>query len=113
MVVLRVVHTVLNIAYTSSEAQEDFPQYNNFTNLFKEPYFEKMLKKAVMGATTDVRPFRLEDWPTHGRAEDEVDWAPDRLKEENCADYDPPEKHVADNSGEYIPPRGTVTKLGV
>ncbi|KAK0204511.1 hypothetical protein DFS33DRAFT_1423771 [Desarmillaria ectypa] len=103
-VALDVIPTALDDAYTSVEAQEYFPQYSHFAKLFEQLYFEEMLKSAVMGAIMDVQFFQLEDQPTREGAEDEVDWTPDGLKEENYADYDPPEND-ADNFRE-CPPEG-------
>ncbi|PBK96316.1 hypothetical protein ARMGADRAFT_1027419 [Armillaria gallica] len=82
---------VLNSAYKSAEDQKDLPQYDHFANLFEKWYF-RGLNKA----------------PIYEGAEDEVDWPLDGLKEKNYADFDPPE-HDADNSGECVPSRGTVT----
>ncbi|KAK0206261.1 hypothetical protein DFS33DRAFT_1452373 [Desarmillaria ectypa] len=110
-VALKAIRMVLNVVYTFSEAQEHYPQYDHFANLFKQRYFEEALNKAAMGAITDVQPFQLEDRPTHEGAEDAIDWAPDGL-EENYADYDPPEDD-ADDSGEYVSPRGTATKKSI
>ncbi|KAK0445558.1 hypothetical protein EV421DRAFT_1734748 [Armillaria borealis] len=44
--------------------------------------------------------------------EDEVDWTPDGLKEENYADFDPPEND-ADNSGECISSKGSVANKSI
>ncbi|KAK0468065.1 uncharacterized protein EV420DRAFT_444285 [Desarmillaria tabescens] len=104
---------LLCAAYRSAEAQEHFPKYEHFADPFKEQYFERILEKAAMGAITDIQPFQLEDQPAHEGIEDaEVEWALDGLKEENYADYDPPENDV-DDSGEYVPPRDTATKKSI
>ncbi|PBK61874.1 hypothetical protein ARMSODRAFT_1089372 [Armillaria solidipes] len=108
--VLDIIRDALVAAYISAEAQTHFPRYDHFAKLFEQTsWFEKALEKAVAVAVNDIRPFQLEDRSMHGGAEENVEWALDRLKEENYADDDAPEDD-AGNSGEYIPPKGTATK---
>ncbi|KAK0432348.1 uncharacterized protein EV420DRAFT_1490010 [Desarmillaria tabescens] len=110
---LEFLRQLLYTAYISAEDQEHFPKYEHFPDPFKERHFERILEKAIMEAITDIQLFQLEDQPAHeGVEDDEVEWALDGLKEENYADYDPPENNV-DNSGEYVPPRGTATKKSI
>ncbi len=49
------------------------------------------LDKAVAVAITDIRPFQMEDHHTREDAEEQVEWVLDHFKEENHADYNPPE----------------------
>ncbi|KAK0440753.1 hypothetical protein EV421DRAFT_2020203 [Armillaria borealis] len=108
--VLDIIRDALVAAYVSAEAQKDFPKYDHFAKLFeKASLFEQALDKAVALAVNDIRPFELEDRSMHEGAEDKVEWTLDRLKEENYADYDPPEGDT-DNSGEHATPKGTEMK---
>ncbi len=108
--VLDIIRNLLVAAYISAEAQKDFPQYDHFAKLFeKASLFEQALDKAVVLAVNDIRPFQQEDRSIHEDAEDKLEWALDRLKEENYADYDPPEDD-ADSPSEYLPSKGSGTK---
>ncbi|KAK0440759.1 hypothetical protein EV421DRAFT_2036642 [Armillaria borealis] len=110
---LDVIRDALVAAYISAEAQTHFPRYDHFAKLFeKTSWFEKALDKAVAVAVNDIQPFQLEDRPMHEGAEDKVERALDRLKEENYTDDDAPEND-ADNSGKYIPPEGAATKKSI
>ncbi|KAK0232688.1 hypothetical protein IW262DRAFT_1303335 [Armillaria fumosa] len=107
--VLDIIRGSLVTAYTSAEARKDFPLYDHFAKLFKEgSRLEKALVKAVSFAVNDIQPFQLDDQSMHEGAEDNVEWALDRLKEENYADDNAPE-NGADTSGRYIP-KGSETK---
>ncbi|KAK0197923.1 hypothetical protein F5146DRAFT_1116900 [Armillaria mellea] len=108
--VLDIIRPFLVDAYTTAEAQKNFPQYDNFAELFgQDSFFERALKRAAELAVNEIQPFELEDQSIREGAEDSVEWAVDRLKEENYAGYDAPEDD-ADTSGGYILPKGTVTK---
>ncbi|KAG7445859.1 uncharacterized protein BT62DRAFT_1006044 [Guyanagaster necrorhizus] len=52
-VALSVVRKVLDVAHTF-EAQEKFPQYDHFANLFKQRYFEEALNEAAMDTVVDA-----------------------------------------------------------
>ncbi len=107
---LDIIRDALVAAYISAEAQTHFPRYDHFAKLFeKTSWFEKALDKAVAVAITDIRPFQMEDHHTREDAEEQVEWVLDHFKEENHADYNPPEND-AGNSSEYIPSKGTATK---
>ncbi|KAK0475131.1 hypothetical protein IW261DRAFT_1647127 [Armillaria novae-zelandiae] len=107
--VLDIIRGFLVTAYTSAEAQKDFPQYDHFAELFEEAsVLDKALEKAVALAVNDIQPFQLDDQSMHGNAEDNVEWALDRLKEENYADDNAPENDADAFSG-YIP-KGSATK---
>lgn len=96
-------HPRLVAAYTSAEAQNDFPQYDHFAQLFEEASpLEMALAKAASLAVNDIQPLQVDDQSMHEGAEDNVEWALDRLKEENYADDNAPEND-ADTSGGYIP----------
>ncbi|KAK0197924.1 hypothetical protein F5146DRAFT_1116901 [Armillaria mellea] len=111
--VLNIIRHLLVVAYTTAEAQKGFPQYNHFAKLFKQgSLFEQALEKAVASAVNEIQPYQMEDQSMHEGDEDSVEWAVDRLKEENYADYDAPEDD-ADTSGGYIPPKGTATKRSI
>ncbi|KAK0245204.1 hypothetical protein EDD85DRAFT_963921 [Armillaria nabsnona] len=107
---LDIIRDALVAAYISAEAQTHFPRYDHFAKLFeKTSWFEKALDKAVAVAVNDIRPFQMEDNYMREDAEEQVEWALDHLKEENYADYDPPEND-AGNFSEYIPSKDTATK---
>ncbi|PBK89234.1 hypothetical protein ARMGADRAFT_1083778 [Armillaria gallica] len=116
---LDLIRNILVAAYISAETQKNFPQYDHFAKLFeKASLFEQALDKAVVLAVNDIRPFQLEDRSMHEGAEDNVEWALDRLEEENYADDDAPEDDADSsaeyiNSVEYIPPNGAATKKAI